>query len=37
MERDLEHPKLAKLKSWYDRHMPQKTRGSAQAEEGLQA
>jgi tRNA threonylcarbamoyl adenosine modification protein YjeE len=37
MERDLAHPKLSKLKSWYDRHMPPKTRGGVQADEGLQA
>jgi aminoglycoside/choline kinase family phosphotransferase len=29
LERDLLHPALAPLKSWYDRHMPLKARGSA--------
>jgi N-acetylmuramate 1-kinase len=26
MERDLQHPVLARLKSWYDRHVPQRAR-----------
>ncbi|MBV8978564.1 MAG: phosphotransferase [Alphaproteobacteria bacterium] len=34
LQRDLEHPRLARLKSWYDRTLPREVRGAVEGAQG---